>query len=421
MELDKKKVILFSVTGFLLLAFSLLLVQLITFEADYSKAEEVENAVDAGEEYGFDIDSFYMVKGKVQRNENLSTILQKHKISLGMIDKMSKTSRELFDTRKIAAGNEYTVFCTKDSNQIAQCFVYEINASDYIVFDFRDTLNIYRGEKPVETKMMTVSGKIYSSLYATMEANNINLGLAMELSTIYAWTVDFYKIQKGDYFKVIYEEKFVDGHSIGVGRIHAALFNNDGKDFYSFWSDIKGATGYYDENGESLKKLFLKAPLKFSRISSSFSAKRLHPVLKVNRPHLGTDYAAPAGTPIMATADGKVIAAAYTAGNGNYVKIKHNATYTTQYLHMSKIAKGIKDGSRVKQGDVIGYVGSTGLATGPHVCYRFWKNGKQVDPKKDVVSQPADPINKAHLGEYKNRVKELRGKLDSEKVSARES
>jgi len=420
MEIDKKKIILFSATGFLLLSFSLLVVQLITFNADYSKAEEVENAA-SQIEYGFEVDSFFMIKGKVKPNENLSILLQKHKVSLSMIDKMTKTSRELFDARKITAGNEYTIFCTKDSNQVAQCFVYEINASDYIVFDFRDTLNIYRGKKPVETKMMTASGKIYSSLYATMEANNINLGLAMELSVIYAWTVDFYKIQKGDYFKVVYEERFVDGHSIGISRIHAALFNNDGKDFYAFWSDIKGATGYYDENGESLKKLFLKAPLKFSRISSSFTLKRFHPVLKINRPHLGTDYAAPAGTPIMSTADGKVIAAAYTAGNGNYVKIKHNGTYTTQYLHMSKIAKGIKNGKYVKQGEIIGYVGSTGLATGPHVCYRFWKNGRQVDPRKDVVSQPADPINKTHLGEFKARVKELREKLDGEKISAKES
>lgn len=420
MELDRKKIILFAATGFLLLSFSLFLVQLITFQADYSIAEEVENRPPQIE-YGIEADSFLLVKGKVQPNQNLSLILQKHNVSPVMIDRMSRASRELFDARKIAAGNEYTIFCTKDSNRVAQCFVYEINASDYIVFDFRDTLNIYKGEKPVETKLITASGKIYSSLYATMEANDINLGLAMELSTIYAWTVDFYKIQKGDYFKVIYEERFVDGRSIGVGRIHAALFNSSGKDFYSFWFDKQGTRGYYDENGESLKKMFLKAPLKFSRISSAYSSNRLHPVLKVNKPHLGTDYAAPTGTPIMSTADGKVVEASYSSGNGNYVKIKHNATYSTQYLHMSKIAKDIKPGKHVKQGDIIGFVGSTGLATGPHVCYRFWKNGKQVDPRKEAITQPADPINKTHLNDYKARVKELREKLDAEKISGRES
>jgi murein DD-endopeptidase MepM/ murein hydrolase activator NlpD len=234
--------------------------------------------------------------------------------------------------------------------------------------------------------------------------------LASELSEIYAWSIDFYRIQKNDAFKVVFEERFVDGVSVGIGEIKYAYFKHRKEDNYAIWFEQDQIGDYYDQDNRSLRKAFLKAPLKFSRISSRYTKKRFHPVQKRFKAHLGTDYAAPTGTPIRTVADGTVIAAKYSKYNGNYVKVKHNGTYTTQYLHMSKIKSGIRKGKRVRQGDVIGYVGATGLATGPHLCYRFWKNGKQVDPYKQKMpaSKPISKGNTEKYNEIKKRViKEL--------------
>jgi murein DD-endopeptidase MepM/ murein hydrolase activator NlpD len=234
----------------------------------------------------------------------------------------------------------------------------------------------------------------------------------LKLSEIYAWAVDFYRIQKGDMFKVIYEEKLVEDEVIGMGRVIAAYFQHYGDDYYAVYFEQGNAADYFDENAKSLRRAFLKAPLKYSRISSRFSMKRFHPVQKRYKPHLGTDYAAPRGTPIMATGDGKVVKSGYTKGNGNYVKIRHNSVYSTQYLHMQKIKSGIKRGVRVRQGEVIGYVGSTGLATGPHVCYRFWKNGSQVDALKIKVP-PSLPVDKKYIEAYDSLKVKMVAELDS--------
>jgi murein DD-endopeptidase MepM/ murein hydrolase activator NlpD len=230
--------------------------------------------------------------------------------------------------------------------------------------------------------------------------------MAIALSEIYAWTIDFYRIQKGDAFKVFFEEHFVEGNSIGIGRILSSSFSQGGKTVKAYYFENGEEKGYYDAEGNSLKKAFLKAPVKFSRISSGYSTKRLHPVLKTVRPHYGTDYAAPHGTPIMAVGDGTVTEARYTGGNGNYVKIRHNKSIETQYLHMSRFADGVRPGKRVSQGDIIGYVGSTGLATGPHVCFRFWKNGKQVDHRKEEM-QGAGPLPDALMPAFKVRAAQL--------------
>lgn len=365
-------------------------------------------------EYGIETDSFIVVKDKVSKNENLSHILMRHNISYPIIDALAKESKEVFDVRKIATGRPYTIFCSKDSGNTAKCFIYEANQSEYVVFDMRNGINVYKGEKPVETKMQQASGVINSSLYLTLDEQGVSPALAVELASIYAWTIDFYRIQKGDWFTVVYEEKFVEGESIGIGRVYASNFNHMSKDNYAFYYEYDDIHGYFDEKGENEKKAFLQAPVKFSRISSGFTMNRYHPVLKRNKPHLGTDYAAPYGTPIVAVGDGTVIEARYKSNNGNYVKIKHNDTYTTQYLHMSKFAKGTKKGARVNQGDVIGYVGSTGLATGPHVCYRFWKNGKQVDHRKEKFP-PAKPVDPKHLDDFKAKSGELKKKLDGMK------
>lgn len=362
-------------------------------------------------EYGIETDSFLILKNQVKKHENLSHILLRHHIPYPMIDALVKESEEVFDVRKIATGKPYTIFCTKDSNQVAKCFVYESSQSEYIVFDMReDSLKVYKGEKPIEIKIREVGGTINSSLYVTLDEQGTSPALAVELSEIYAWSIDFYRIQKGDWFKVVFEEKYVDNQSIGIGRILASNFNHSGENHYAIWYEYDDVKGYFDENGRSAKKAFLQAPVKFSRISSGYSKNRFHPVLKRNKPHLGTDYAAPRGTPIMAVGDGDVIEARYKSGNGNYVKIKHNSTYTTQYLHMSKFAKGMKVGKRVKQGDVIGYVGSTGLATGPHVCFRFWKNGRQVDHRKEKMP-PSKPVNASYMDDFKQKSEEWQKKL----------
>ena len=344
-------------------------------------------------EYGIVTDSFQVTRGIIKPGQVLGEILYRNHIDHTQIDKIVKASKGIFDVKRAKAGQPFTVFCTKDSNAIAKCFIYEESATNYIVFDLRDGIQVYRGEKEVEIRMRTASGEITSSLWNAIMDNNMSPALVMELSNIYAWTIDFFSIQKGDKFKVFYEERFVEDEFVGIGRVWAAKFIHQGEDFYAFYFREEGENfgDYFDEESKTLRKAFLRAPLNFSRISSKYSKRRRHPVTGRVKPHLGTDYAAPKGTPILTTANGSIVVASYTRNNGNFVKIRHNNTYTTQYLHMSKIKSGIRKGVHVKQGDIIGYVGSTGLATGPHVCYRFWKNGRQVDPYKEKLP-PSEPM-----------------------------
>jgi len=344
-------------------------------------------------EYGIVTDSFQVTKGIIKPGQVLGEILYRNHINHTQINKIVKASKGIFDVKRAKAGQPFTVFCTKDSNAIAKCFIYEESATNYIVFDLRDGIQVYRGEKEIEIRMRTASGEITSSLWNAIMDNNMSPALVMELSNIYAWTIDFFRIQKGDKFKVFYEERFVEDEFVGIGRIWAAKFTHQSEKFYAFYFKEEGKNfgDYFDEGSKTLRKAFLRAPLNFSRISSKYSKRRRHPVTGRVKPHLGTDYAAPKGTPILSTANGRIVEARYKRNNGNYVKIRHNNTYTTQYLHMSKIKSGIRRGVNVKQGDVIGYVGSTGLATGPHVCYRFWKNGRQVDPYKEKLP-PSEPM-----------------------------
>lgn len=361
--------------------------------------------------YGFPVDSFKVVGDEVKKNQFFSDLITSHGVSYAVMNKMASEGKEHFDVRRLRAGRQYTVFEKKDSTEEALIFVYEIDRVNYVVYDLRDSLKIYRDKKPVEIVTRTASGVINSSLYLSLDKQGYNPELAITLSEVYAWSIDFYHIQKGDRFKVIYEETVVDGESININRIKAAYFEHFKKPYYAIQFSQDGNAGYYDQDNRGLKRQFLKAPVKFSRISSRFTMKRYHPVQKRNKPHLGTDYAAPKGTPIYSTANGKVTHARYSKYNGNYVKVRHNGTYTTQYLHMSKIKKGIRPGVRVNQGDVIGFVGSTGLATGPHVCYRFWKNGKQVDPYRQKLPK-AEPIKKANLETYKSIKKKVIEELE---------
>ena len=351
-------------------------------------------------EYGICLDSFIVHKGIIKSGQTLGEIFYLHHIDHPIINKIVLKSKNIFDFRKAAPDNRYTVLCSNDSNEVAQYLIYEESVSSYIVFDITNNIDVYRGEKEISIIRRVAYGTISSSLWLTMEELNHSPRLVNEISTIYAWTIDFFKVQKGDSFRVYYEDKYVDGKYIGIGNILAAEFTHKGNNFYSFYFKKNTNYGdYYDEDGNTLRKAFLMAPVDYKRISSRYSRKRKHPVTGQWKGHFGTDYAAAKGTPIWSTANGTVTKASFTKNNGNYVKIKHNNKYTTQYLHMSKIKSGIRNGTFVKQGEIIGYVGSTGLATGPHVCYRFWKNGKQVDPYRQKLP-PGDPISNENREDF---------------------
>ena len=339
--------------------------------------------------YGINIDDVDIVEGVVKRNQTLSTILAPFDVPYQIIDEIAKKSKDIFDVKRIAFNKKYTVLTPRDSTK-SKFFVYEPNRTEFVVINLSQP-EIYKENKPMAINRREIGGKISSSLYVNMTELGLGPDLVDQFADLYGWVVDFQRLQKDDKFKVIFKEQVVEDQIVGIEDIEAAYFEHMGQGYHAIPFEQNGIISYFDEKGNSLKKAFLRDPLKFSRISSRYSLSRFHPVQKRYKAHLGTDYAAPRGTEIRSVGDGTVLEATYRGGNGNFVKIRHNGTYTTQYLHMSKIGKGIKKGTRVKQGQVIGYVGSTGLATGPHLCFRFWKHGKQVDWLKEDIP-PAEPI-----------------------------
>lgn len=358
------------------------------------------------DEFGIEADIFNVTNGKIRRNENISTLFSNSGAPDSTVYYLQNHFKDIFDFRRIVAGKDYRIYSSADSAASLCYFVYEKDPVNFVVIDLNDTVAVYSRQREKTIERKEVSGIIRYSLYTALERNEADPELFVKLSNIFAWQIDFYHIQKGDNFKVIYEEESVDDEVVGIGKILGAYFQHMGEDYYAVEFTIDGTEEYFDENGKSLRKAFLKAPLEYSRISSRFTRRRFHPILKRVKAHLGTDYAAPTGTPIRSVGNGEIISAAYTRGNGNYVKVRHNSVYTTQYLHMSKFAKGVRAGVSVKQGQVIGYVGSTGLATGPHLCYRFWKNGAQVDPLKEKLPS-SNPIGEAYKAEYNT----LKGKM----------
>ena len=344
-------------------------------------------------EYGILVDSFAVIKDVVQANQSLSDILLPYHIDASMVNALSESADGVFDLRKIRAGNKYTMLCTNDTLRKALYFIYESSPSAYIVFDLGDSLQVYAGEKEIKIKIVSTSGVINGSLWQTMADAKADPNLAIELSEIYQWTIDFYAIQKGDEFKAIYEELYIGNESIGLGNILSASFKHNGKDIFAFRFVQDSTADYFDDMAASLRRSFLKAPLKFSRISSKFSNSRFHPVLRIRRPHHGVDYAAPRGTPVHAIGNGTITAASFAGGAGRMIKIRHNGTYSTSYMHLMKFASGVRSGAHVSQGQVIGFVGSSGLSTGPHLDFRFYRNGAAVDPLS-VESPPAEPVKK---------------------------
>lgn len=360
----------------------------IVISADY---DSVETAEPVKRLYGIPVDSFYVEYGRISKNQNLSGILSRYNLPDGCFNKILEKSKDIFDLRKIRYGNKYTVFLSVDTLYEVRYFIYEHTPVDYILFDLTDSITIEARKKDVNIVTRTATGTINSSLWNAIMDKNLEPELAIELSEIYAWTVDFFELQVGDSFKVIYDEHYIDTMVAGLGKIHSAYFKHSQKDYYAIPFVQDSIESYYDLDGNSLRRVFLKSPLRYSRISSKYSHSRLHPILKIRRPHYGVDYSAPIGTPVQTIGDGKVIKIAYDNSSGRMVKIRHNSIYSTAYLHLSRYGKGIRKGAYVKQGDVIGYVGSSGLSTGPHLDFRFYKNNRPVDPLK-VEAPPVEPV-----------------------------
>lgn len=366
---------------------------------------------DIKKEYEITIDSFNIVQNKIRRNYNLARLLTEAGLENEIVNKAIFRSSEVFDIRRIKAGNHYRLYYTKDSSKTLSYFVYKHSPTEYLKIALNNEPVAIKGQKEIVSIRKSCSGTISSSLWATMIENNIDPMMANRLSEIYAWTVDFFGLEQGDQFKVIYEEQFVDSIPIGIGEIYAASFKHRGEELLAYEFEQNGVKSFFDEKGKSLRRQFLKSPLRFSRISSGYSNSRMHPILKIRRPHRGIDYAAPKGTPINSIGEGTVYKKGYIKAAGYYIKIRHNSVYTSGYNHLSKYPKGIKVGQRVKQGQVIGYVGSTGYATGPHLDFRVWKNGQAVNPLK-IKAPPVEPIEENNYLVFEDKKEELSQELE---------
>lgn len=356
--------------------------------------------------YGVCIDSLDIIEDVVKKGDYLSKILLDKGVSYNTIEYLSKNKRNVLNPTKIKVGNKYTFLMSRDSVPQPKFWIYELDKLNYAVYCLSDSISAWSGQKEVITRVEHVGVEIKSSLWNAMVDAGCDPNLILELSDIYAWTIDFFGIQEGDSCKVIFEKQYIDDDTVscGIGDILAAYFKNSGEGHYAFAYTQDGKKEYFDEEGANLRKAFLKAPLNYRRISSKFSNGRMHPIYHVVRPHHGVDYAAPSGTPVQTIGDGTVIEKGWdNKGGGNYMKIKHNSTYTTTYMHLKGFAKGISKGSKVKQGQVIGYVGSTGASTGPHLDFRLQKNGTYIDPLK-FKSPSANPVKKEDIERYKRDI-----------------
>lgn len=365
-------------------------------------------------QFGFNLDEFTVLQDTVRNGDSFGELMLRNKVEYPKIYKISEQFRDTFDVRKIVVGKPYLILKTKDTLETAQVFIYQNDLINYTVIDLRDSVTAYNKRNKIKYVEREASGVITSSLSEAILAQGIDYNITNDLSEIYAWTIDFFRLQKGDKFKVIYKEKYInDSIYAGAEPIEAAYFEHNGKTIYAFGyktDSIRNIREYFDEETNNLRRAFLSAPVQFSRISSRYNLNRriAYYGYKV-RPHKGTDYAAPIGTPILATANGTVEESTRRGGNGKYVKIKHNGTYSTQYLHMKN--QNVRRGQFVKQGDVIGWIGMTGNTGGPHVCYRFWKNGRQVDPLREELPL-AEPMPESIKPDYYTFISPLKVQLD---------
>ncbi|MGB5430141.1 peptidoglycan DD-metalloendopeptidase family protein [Eudoraea sp.] len=385
-------------------------------DKDVNNVEDIviSNELTTDKQYGFNLEDFLVVHDTVKRGDSFGELMIQNKVDYPKIAKVSEEYRDTFDVRKIRVGKPYLILKSKDTTEAAQVFIYQNDLINYTVVDFRDSVLAYKDRKQVKYVQKEAAGIIKTSLSEAILDQGIDYNVTNDLSEIYAWTIDFFRLQKGDKFKVIYKEKYInDTIYAGAEPIESAYFEHNGTPLYAFAYEsdsLKNIIDYFDDEANNLRRTFLRAPVKFSRISSRYNLKRKirYYGYKV-RPHRGTDYAAPVGTPIMATADGTITESTRKGGNGKYVKIRHNGTYSTQYLHMKK--QKVKRGEFVRQGDVIGWVGMTGNTGGPHVCYRFWKNGRQVDPFREKLPA-AEPLPEDVRLDYFKFISPQKAQLD---------
>ena len=365
-------------------------------------------------DFGFTLNNYDVVRDTITSGDTFGTILEKQNLAGKTVSQILEKVKDSFDVRIIRKGNPYILLRSKDKSKKLQVFIYKIDRASYYVVNLTDSITVYKKIRPTTFKQRTVAGVLDGSLYGSFNKEGIDDALAKKITKVYAWSIDFVKSKKDDKFGVTFTERFIDDTIYdGVDSLKAVFFEYKGKTIYAFpfaENPNSAKSDYYDEEGKALKNFFLKSPLKFANITSHFTKNRFHPVQLIWKAHKGTDYAASTGTPIMTTATGIIEQTGYTAGNGNFVKVKHDKTYATQYLHMSKIL--VRRGQHVNQGDFIGKVGSTGLATGPHVCYRFWKNGVQVDALKLKLPN-SQPMDKRNLPRFMQQITPLKKQLDS--------
>ena len=394
--------------------FFLLVIFAVSCQKKETKPTIVSNPEPEIIDFGLCFNDFDVVQDTIAEGDNFGSIVAKQNIGLNKIHELVAKIKDSFDVRKIKIGKPFTLFRNKNKSKKLAYFVYQPDQSSYIVVDFRDSVLAYKKNRPVTFKRRTIAGELNGSLSETLKQKGVSASLSTQLIGVYKWSIDFFKSKKGDKFAITFTERFInDSIYDGVDNLEAAFFEYKGKTFYAFpfvQDTISGKIEYYDEEAKVLKNVFLKAPLKFVNITSRYTKSRFHPVQQIWKAHNGTDYAAPTGTPIMTTAAGVVEQTGYTAGNGNFVKVKHQGKYATQYLHMSRIM--VRRGQNVNQGDIIGLVGSTGLATGPHVCYRFWVNGVQVDALKLKLPN-SEPLSARYKPQFLKTMLPLKRELDS--------
>lgn len=390
----------------------------LNFTEDYTPPEykiSVENLVEIKEDveldsYGFNVLNAEVEEGRVKRNESLYLILQDLDVDPQTIYQINRESKDVFQSNRVKPGQRYIVYKNSKDSQAHRLILHQ-DALDYVIFEWGNGVNVSSGKKEVKKEISEASGIITSSLYESLVEQDINILIANRLSEIFAWQIDFFRLYPGDNYKLIYEKQYVDGKPYGIGEILAAQFEHSGRTYDAYYYEGEKSTGFYDSEGNGVQKALLKAPFKFSqRISSSFNRNRFHPVLKRRMPHTGVDYAAPIGTPVLSVGDGQVTEAQYRGANGNIVKIRHNGTYTTAYLHLNGFAKGITPGTRVRQGQVIGYVGRTGRVTGVHLHYMIYKNGQPVNPL-NLELPPSKAIDESERSEFEDMMKRLKEQM----------
>lgn len=403
----KNTIILASVIGVIALTIILLPFGKRNHEAVVTEepAEEI-----TGHPYGFCPDSLSRVEGKVKDGQFFSTLMVKLGMSAQQAYDLTQACKDVFDVKTLRVGNKYDAYYSGDTLKYV---VYERNRTSNVVFSCQPPYGADVHEKAITTHKRYADVTINTSLWVDMRNAGVSSELIISLSDIYAWTVDFFGLQKGDRFRVLYDERMCDGEVVGVDTVRYAVFTHNKQDLPSImFNQGDGGNIYWNEKGESMRKAFLKAPLNFSRISSGFSYARKHPVTRKVLPHTGVDYAAPKGTPVMTIGDGTILSMKYEGAGGNTIRIRHNSVYTTAYLHLSGYAKGLKVGQRVQQGQVIGYVGSTGRSTGPHLDFRVWKNGSPINPLK-MQSPPAEPVKKEHMEAFTASCEKYRAQIDT--------